>query len=57
MRNAYFIPNVQYKAAKKVDPLRVSQSISKNMMKELKDGYGNDDPSQAPKDINLLNKD
>ena len=35
MKNAYFIPNIQYKAPKKVDPLRVSQSISKNMMKDL----------------------
>lgn len=57
MRNAYFIPNVQYRAPKKVDPLRVSQSISKNMMKELnKDEYGKDDP-KAVEDINLANRD
>lgn len=58
MRNAYFIPNVQYKPAKKVDPLRVSQSISKNMMKSLnKDGYANEKDNKAPLDINLTNRD
>jgi hypothetical protein len=55
MKNAYFIPNVQYKAPKKVDPLRVSQSISKNMMKDLnKDGYGGE---KEAKDFNLVNRD
>ena len=55
MKNAYFIPNVQYKAPKKIDPLRVSQSISKNMMKDLnKDGYGGE---KEPKDFNLINRD
>ena len=40
MKNAYFIPGVQYKAPKKIDPLRVSQSISKNMLKDMKkDAY------------------
>lgn len=55
MKNAYFIPNVQYKAPKKIDPLRVSQSISKNMMKDLnKDGYGGE---KEAKDFNLANRD
>lgn len=58
MRNAYFIPNVQYKPAKKVDPLRVSQSISKNMMKSLnKDGYANEKDKKEPLDIKLTNRD
>lgn len=56
MKNAYFIPNIQYKAMKKIDPLRVSQSISKNMMKDLKkDDYGGTD--NAPADIKLANRD
>jgi hypothetical protein len=43
---------------KKIDPMRVSQSISKNMMKELKkDDYGNSDPANAPSDIKLVNRD
>ena len=58
MKNAYFIPNIQYKAMKKIDPMRVSQSISKNMMKDLKkDDYGNSDPANAPSDIKLANRD
>lgn len=56
MRGAFFIPNVKYKAPKRVDPLRVSQSISKNMMKDInKDAYAND--AQQPNDINLENRD
>ena len=56
MKNAYFIPNIQYKAMKKIDPMRVSQSISKNMMKDLKkDDYGGTDT--APADIKLANRD
>lgn len=55
MKNAYFIPNIQYKTMKKIDPLRVSQSISKNMMKDLnKDAYGN---KEAPMDMKLANRD
>lgn len=55
MKNAYFIPNIQYKTMKKIDPLRVSQSISKNMMKDLnKDAYGE---KEAPADIKLANRD
>lgn len=55
MKHAYFIPNIQYRTMKKVDPLRVSQSISKNMMKDLnKDAYGN---KEAPMDIKLANRD
>lgn len=55
MKDAYFIPNVQYKAPKKIDPLRVSQSISKNMMKDInKDGYG---VEKEAKDFNLANRD
>jgi len=43
---------------KKIDPMRVSQSISKNMMKDLKkDDYGNSDPTNAPSDIKLANRD
>ena len=57
MKNAYFIPNIQFKAPKKIDPLRVSQSISKNMMKDLnKDNYGGHD-KDIPKDVNLANRD
>jgi len=57
MKNAYFIPNIQYRAPRKIDPLRVSQSISRNMMKDLtKDAYGGND-RDLPMDINLLNKD
>jgi len=57
LRNAYFIPNVQYKAPRRVDPLRVSQSISKNMLKDMnKDAYA-DDPNAAATDINLENRD
>ena len=56
MKNAYFIPNVQYRAPKKVDPLRVSQSISKNMMKDLnKDAYATGNKNDT--DIKLANKD
>lgn len=56
MRGAFFIPNVKYKAPKRVDPLRVSQSISKNMMKDInKDAYTND--TQQPSDLNLENRD
>ena len=52
MKNAYFIPNIQFRAPKKIDPLRVSQSISKNMMKEInKDEYGAG--TKVPTDINL----
>jgi len=58
MKNAYFIPGVQYKAPKKIDPLRVSQSISKNMMKDMKkDAYGADESASAPADISLANRD
>lgn len=53
MKNAYFIPNVQYKAPKKIDPLRVSQSISKNMLN--KDAYATG--KDAESDIKLTNKD
>jgi len=56
MKNAYFIPNIQFRAPKKIDPLRVSQSISKNMMKEInKDEYGAG--TKVPTDINLANRD
>jgi len=42
---------------KKIDPLRVSQSISKNMMKDLnKDAYGGNN-KDAPIDFNLINRD
>jgi len=38
--------------------LRVSQSISKNMLKDMnKDAYGHDDPNAAVTDINLENRD
>jgi hypothetical protein len=58
MKNAYYIPNVTYKAPKKVDPLRVSQSISKNMLRDMKkDAYGADDPAAAPADMSLANRD
>lgn len=58
MKNAYFIPNIQYKAPKKIDPLRVSQSISKNMLKDMnKDAYGGNEASAAPADISLKNRD
>lgn len=60
MKNAYFIPNIQYKALKKVDAMRVSQSISRNMIKDLnKDAYLNDDinPSNIIADMNLANRD
>lgn len=53
MKDAYFIRNLQYKAAAKVDPLRVSRSISKNMLKT--DGYG--DNQGATEDIKLANRD
>ena len=56
IKNAYFIPNVCYKAPKKVDPLRLSQSISKNMMKDInKDAYAKEEP--VPTDMNLANRD
>lgn len=56
MRNAYFIPNIQYKTMKKIDPLRVSQSISKNMMKDLNnESYRAGD--QKAMDIKLANRD
>jgi serine/threonine-protein kinase ULK4 len=55
MKHAYFIPNIQYKAMRKIDPMRVSQSISKNMLKEMnKDAYGGD---KNVKDITLVNRD
>ena len=58
MKNAYFIPGVQYKAPKKIDPMRVSQSISKNMLKDMKkDAYGADESASAPADISLANRD
>jgi len=58
MKNAYFIPNIQYRAAKKIDPLRVSQSISRNMMKDLnKDNYGKVADKEVPADISLANRD
>lgn len=59
MKDAYFIKNLQYKAPKKVDALRVSQSIGRNMMKDLKEGYGANgaDANGDPIDINLANRD
>jgi hypothetical protein len=41
---------LNYKPAKKVDALRVSQSISKNMLKDMKEGYAKDSDQT---DINL----
>lgn len=56
VKGAFFIPNITYRAPKKVDPLRVSQSISKNMIKDInKDAYAND--SNQVNDINLENRD
>ena len=49
-KDAYFIKNLNYKPAKKVDALRVSQSISKNMLKDAEKGYGKDGEQT---DINL----
>ena len=59
MKDAYFIKNLQYKAPKKVDALRVSQSIGRNMMKDLKEGYGANgaDVNGDNLDINLANRD
>ena len=49
---------MQYKAPKKIDPMRVSQSISKNMLKDMqKDDYAAGDPNAMATDINLENRD
>lgn len=56
MKNAYFIPNISYKGMKKIDPLRVSQSISRNMIKDLnKETYGGE--KDVPIDMKLKNRD
>ena len=53
MKNAYFITGVQYKTPKKIDPMRVSHSISKNILDMIKDAYGADESTFVPIDISL----
>jgi hypothetical protein len=33
-RNAFFVPNVHYKMPKRVDPVRISQNVKKNLIKD-----------------------
>ena len=33
-KNAFFVPNVHYKVPKKVDPVRISQTVKKNLLKD-----------------------
>jgi hypothetical protein len=61
-RNAYFVPNVHYRVPRKVDPVRISHTVKKNMLKENamyeKGGGGSSqggDP--AANDVALLSKD
>lgn len=54
-RNAYYVPNIHYRQPKKVDPLRISQSVKKNMLKE-NGGYQKQEEDVA-KDVNLVSKD
>jgi len=56
-KNAFFVPNVNggsYKKPKKVDPMRISQSVKKNMLKD-QTGYMKGEDRSG--DVNLLSKD
>mmetsp|Transcript_27646 Transcript_27646/g.26666 ORF Transcript_27646/g.26666 Transcript_27646/m.26666 type:complete len:176 (+) Transcript_27646:593-1120(+) len=56
-KNAYFIPNIHggnYKKPKKVDPVRISQSVKKNIMKDQTTYQKGEDKLG---DVNLVSKD
>ena len=62
-RNAYFVPNVHYRMPKKVDPVRISHNVKKNMLKEnamyeKQEDYAGADVALTSKDmeVNFSNK-
>ena len=56
-RNAYFVPNVHYKIPKRVDPVRISQKVKKNMLKENSMYQKQEESAGETMDVNLVSKD
>ena len=59
-RNAFFVPNVHYRVPRKVDPVRISQTVKKNMLKEnamYEKTAGDANSLAAANDVALLSKD
>ena len=56
-RNAYYVPNIHYKIPKKVDPVRISQNVKKNLLKDNSMYQKTEDDIGATLDVNLLSKD
>lgn len=57
-KNAYFVPNVHYKAPKKVDLVRISLSVQKNLLKDNTTTYQKvEETYSSTNDVNLLSKD
>lgn len=54
-RNAYFVPNVHYRVPKRVDPVRISHTVKKNMLKE--NAMYQKEESAESNDVNLISKD
>ena len=56
-REGYFIPNLAYFVQpKRADPLRVSQKVKKNMLKNAKGEYETN-PEKEGNDVKLTSKD
>lgn len=52
------MPNVHYKIPKKVDPVRISQNVKKNMLKDHAAAYQKQESTMGDgADINLASKD
>jgi len=59
-RNAFFIPNVHYRVPRKVDPVRISHTVKKNMLKEnamYEKSAADANSLDAANDVALLSKD
>ncbi len=57
-RNAFFVPNVHYRVPRKVDPVRISHTVKKNMLKENAMYEKSDHAAiEAANDVALLSKD
>lgn len=56
-KNAYFVPNVNYKGPKKVDPVRISQTVKKNLLKNNTNYEKQETTLSDATDVNLLSKD
>lgn len=51
------MPNVHYKIPKKVDPVRISQNVKKNLLKDNSMYQKAEEELGAALDVNLLSKD